>query len=92
MELVFRKDEADFFEDDQFAIKEKDVISAIERAIESGQMPKASNVNRIIEMLMDSSDWHKYAKAMLNNLISTTDSKAAAATFRAAKAQVEDLV
>ncbi len=38
MELVFRKDEADFFEDDQFAIKEKDVISAIERAIESGQL------------------------------------------------------
>ena len=92
MELVFRKDEADFFEDDQFAIKEKDVISAIERAIESGQMPKASNVNRIIEILMDSNDWHKYAKAMLNNLISTTDSKTAVATFRAAKAHVEDLV
>lgn len=92
MELVFRKDEADFFEDDQFAIKEKDVISAIERAIESGQMPKASNVNRIIEMLMDSDDWYKYAKAMLNNLISTTDSKTAIATFRAAKAHVEDLV
>ena len=97
MELVFRKEQADFFEEDQFAINEKDLMNAVKEAIDSGQMLKSSNLKKMIETLIDTSietgsnDWSIIAKVVLAKLVTTTDSKAAAATFRAAKAQVEEL-
>lgn len=96
MELVFRKEQADFFEEDQFAINEKDLMNAVEEAVDSGQTLKSSNLKKMIETLMDTSietgsnDWSIIAKVVLAKLVATTDSKAAAAIFRAAKAQVEE--